>query len=79
MNHRILVTLDDAGLSRLDEVVASLREAGMEIEQVIEPVGTITGSAPDSALAAVEGVEGVDFVEPEQAPYQLPDPDSDVQ
>ncbi|HVK26000.1 MAG TPA: hypothetical protein VM677_31975 [Actinokineospora sp.] len=79
MTHRILVTLDDAGMSRVDEVVASLRAAGMEIEQVIEPVGTITGSAPDSALEAVQEVEGVDYVEPEQAPYQLPDPDSDVQ
>ncbi|CRK57422.1 hypothetical protein [Alloactinosynnema sp. L-07] len=79
MTHRILVTLDDTGLSHLDKVVADLREAGMRIEQVIEPVGTITGSAPEEALAAVQEVEGVDYVEPEQAPYQLPDPDSDIQ
>lgn len=76
---RVMVTLDDAGLSRVDEVVAELRRAGMDVEQVIEPVGTITGSVPLDALDAVQDVTGVDFVEPQIAAFQIPDPDDDIQ
>ncbi|SDI05659.1 hypothetical protein SAMN05192558_101834 [Actinokineospora alba] len=76
---RVMVTLDDAGLSRVDEVVAELRRAGMDVEQIIEPVGTITGSVPLDALDAVQDVTGVDFVEPQVAAFQIPDPDDDIQ
>lgn len=76
---RVMVTLDDAGLSRVEEVVAELRQAGMDVEEVIEPVGTITGSVPVDALNAVQGVSGVDFVEPQIAAFQIPDPDEDIQ
>ncbi|MBC6450595.1 hypothetical protein [Actinokineospora xionganensis] len=76
---RVMVTLDDAGLSRVDEVVAELRQAGMEVEEVIAPVGTITGSVPPESLDAVQGVPGVDFVEAQIAAFQIPDPDEDLQ
>jgi subtilisin family serine protease len=76
---RVMVTLDDAGMSRVAQVIADLREAGMEIEEVIEPIGTITGSVPIDALDAVQDVSGVDVVEPQHRSIGIPDPDSDIQ
>ena len=73
---QISVTVDDG--HAIEEVVAGLRARGMEIAQVLDGIGVITGSAPDDvrpALAAVEGVASVD----EQLTHQLPPPDAPVQ
>ncbi|MGQ0839047.1 hypothetical protein [Actinokineospora sp.] len=76
---RVLVTVDDAGLARLTELVADLRDAGLLVEEVLEPIGTITGSVAVDSLAALSEVSGVDGVEPQLASFQIPEPDSDVQ
>jgi hypothetical protein len=70
------VTVDDE--HAIDEVAAGLRARGMEVGEVLEGIGVITGSAPDEVradLAAVEGVASVD----EQLTHQLPPPDAPVQ
>jgi hypothetical protein len=70
------VTVDDG--HAIEEVAAGLRARGMEVAQVLDGIGVITGSAPDDvrrALATVEGVASVD----EQLTHQLPPPDAPVQ
>ncbi|HET6260337.1 hypothetical protein [Pseudonocardia sp.] len=68
----VTVTVDDAHLAAIDELAARLRAAGMDVEQVLAPVGVITGSAPSGweALADLDGVAGV---EPQRT-MRLPPP-----
>ena len=62
----------------IEEVAAGLRARGMEVAQVLDGIGVITGSAPDDVrhtLADVEGVASVD----EQLTHRLPPPDAAIQ
>jgi hypothetical protein len=74
----LAVSVDDAHLDRIEHVAARLRDAGMRVERSLQTIGTITGSAPESKLAALRATEGVAAVE-RQREYQLPPPDSPVQ
>jgi hypothetical protein len=74
----ITVTVDDAHLDKIDELAAQLRDSGMQIDQVLNEVGVISGSAPYDRrqdLWAVPGVESIEGVRT----YQLPPPDSAIQ
>jgi hypothetical protein len=62
----------------IEEVAAGLRARGMEVAQVLDGIGVITGSAPDDVRHGLAGVEGVTSVD-EQLTYQLPPPDAPVQ
>ena len=73
---QISVTVDDA--HAIEEVAAGLRARGMEVAEVLDGIGMITGSVPDEARDALAGVEGVASVD-EQLTHQLPPPDADVQ
>lgn len=75
---RLSVTVDDGHLPDIGAVAARLRDSGMQVEQVLEGLGVITGSAPATARSALTAVEGVVSVD-EQLTYQLPPPDSPVQ
>jgi hypothetical protein len=73
---QLSVTVDDR--HAIEEVAAVLRARGMQVAQVLDGIGVITGSAPEDirhTLAAVEGVASVD----EQLTHRLPPPDADVQ
>ena len=61
-----------------EDVAERLRARGMEVAQVLDGIGVITGSAPDEVRADLAGVEGVASVD-EQLTHQLPPPDSSVQ
>ena len=50
----------------------------MRVEQVLDGLGIITGSAPDDSRSALTGVEGVASVD-EELTHQFPPPDSPVQ
>jgi hypothetical protein len=74
----VSVTVDDGHLPAIDKVAEALRAQGMQVAQVLDGLGIITGSAPEeskSALTAVEGVVSVD----EELTHQLPPPDAPVQ
>jgi hypothetical protein len=62
----------------IEEVAAGLRARGMEVAQVLDGIGVITGSAPDELRADLAAVDGVANVA-EQVTHQLPDPDADIQ
>ena len=73
---QVSVTVDDA--HAIEEVAAGLRARGMEVAEVLDGIGMITGSVPDEARDALSGVEGVASVD-EQLTHQLPPADADVQ
>ncbi len=75
---QLSVTVDDGHLPVIDAVAAHLRAHGMEVDQVLEGLGVITGSAPSAVRASLTAVEGVVSVD-EQLTYQLPPPDAPVQ
>ena len=72
------VTVDDGHLPAIDKVAEELRARGMEVAQVLDGLGIITGSAPEESRSALTGVEGVASVD-EELTYQLPPPDAPVQ
>ncbi len=73
---QLSVTVGDG--HAIEEVAAGLRARGMEVAQVLEGIGVITGTAPDEVRADLAGVEGVASVD-EQLTHQLPPPDAPVQ
>ncbi len=72
------VTVADSHLGRVEDVARRLRDAGMEVEQVLATIGVITGTLPAAQLAALASIEGVAAVD-EQTRFQIPPPDADVQ
>ena len=73
---QVSVTVDDA--HAIEEVAAGLRARGMEVAEVLDGIGMITGSVPDEDRDSLAGVEGVASVD-EQLTHQLPPPDAPVQ
>lgn len=74
----ITVTVDDAHLADMKDVVEQLRAHGMRVEQVLYSVGIITGCAPDHECSALGAVTGVGSVA-EQQQFRVPHPDSEIQ
>ena len=66
---------DDANLAA---VVQRLCHAGMDVEDVMEEVGVVSGSIVREQLSALSALEGVAHVE-ESRKFQLPPPDSEIQ
>ncbi|MFP2924585.1 hypothetical protein ACLESO_05090 [Pyxidicoccus sp. 3LG] len=62
---------------RMEDVVARLRAAGLDVEQVLEETGVVLGSAAPDRLPALRAVQGA-TVEAQRT-FQLAPPDSDVQ
>jgi hypothetical protein len=76
---KITISVADDALDRIDEVVAALEAGGLHVEQVLRPLGVITGSVEDTQrVQALGAVTGVVAVEPQRT-VQLPPPESDVQ
>ena len=78
MRRRLTVTLADSHAAAAEEVAAALREAGLEVEQVLPALGVVTGLADDEQLAAIAALPGVASVE-EETTFRIPPPDADVQ
>lgn len=74
----IVVSVDDAHLAAMTDVVSALESAGMTVDEAMPVLGTVTGRVRPARLADIGLVEGVAAIE-ESRSYQLPPPDSDVQ
>jgi hypothetical protein len=61
----------------VDDVLADLREAGLEVDQALGDLGIVTGRAAPEAIERMRGLPGV-IVEP-ASEVQLPDPDAPLQ
>lgn len=76
---QVVVSIDDQHIGDIATVVEHLRGAGMQIDQVLDGLGMVTGSVPDEERSEmVVQVLGVTSVE-RQINYRLPPPDSDIQ
>ena len=75
---QLLVTLGDAYLDRAAEVIAHLKKAGLDDVEHLESIGVVKGTAPQSKIAALRTVLGVQAVE-ESEWIQLPPPDEPIQ
>ncbi|WP_020673554.1 hypothetical protein [Amycolatopsis nigrescens] len=71
---KVIVSVAEDRLDTLPEVVVALRAAGMKVDEVLEPLGTVTGSLGSGTVSALESVPGVVAVE-RQHGYQLPPED----
>ena len=78
MPEKITISVADDAIDRIDEVVAALEDGGMHVDQVLRPLGVITGSVDTQRVQALGAVAGVAAVEPQRT-VRLPPPDSDVQ
>jgi hypothetical protein len=74
----VIITVDKEHLSGIQDVGKELGRRGMEVEQVLEAVGIISGSAPDGAQSELEQVPGVASVTGALT-HQIAPPDADVQ
>ena len=74
----INVSVDDTHLGQIDEVVAKLRAAGMNVDRTLATLGSISGHATGDLLHALRQVPGVAAVESERS-FQMPPPDAEVQ
>ena len=72
------VTVDDAHQDQISEVAAALQAAGMQVEQTMETIGVITGSAETSQIGNLSRVAGVANIE-QGHEVQLPPSDSPLQ
>jgi hypothetical protein len=78
MLDRVTVTVDETQLAHLDALVDQLRAAGMQVDQVLRPIGVITGLVTRAQRTVIAAIPGVAAVE-DDISHQLPPPDADVQ
>jgi predicted RNA-binding protein associated with RNAse of E/G family len=71
----VVVTVSDG---RLQQATADLRDAGMDVDDIMDALGMVTGTVAEDAIPALEAVPGVIEVE-RQRTYQVPAPESDIQ
>ena len=74
----VVVTVDEMYVDRIQEVVDALRQAGLDVNQVLGTSGIITGNVEPSKRAILASVPGVVAVEEDQT-VQLAPPDSTIQ
>jgi hypothetical protein len=60
------------------DVAEALRAAGMQVDQVLDDIGMVTGSIDDDAEQSVRTVAGVPSVD-RALGFQLPPPDAPIQ
>lgn len=73
----VSVLIEASPPDNFEDVVARLRAAGLEVEQVLEESGVVLGSAAPERLPALMAVRGA-TVEVQRS-FQLEPPDSSVQ
>ncbi len=74
----ITVTVDDQHADSMYQVAAALRASGMQVSQVLEAIGVITGFVPEGGDTALRSIRGVKSVDP-AVNIELPNPDSPLQ
>lgn len=75
---RVLISVDSAQPGAVARVTSALGSLGFQTAEVLEELGTITGSCPEDQVDAVRRVAGVLSVERESG-IELPAPDSAIQ
>lgn len=76
MKPAVIVTM--SGERKLSDVVRDLRAAGLDVDQVLEATGIVTGTADSGTHAKLRRIRGVSDVSPDH-PVDIGPPDSEVQ
>jgi hypothetical protein len=71
------LAVSDSYMDKFEEVADATRKAGLEIDQKMPLIGTISGKIEDTQLEALKKISGVE-VEISQG-IKLPDPGSEIQ
>ena len=74
----ISVSVDDAHIDQIEQVVQRLQVAGMIIDSTSPLIGVISGKVDADQLTALRNCEGVQDIEMDRT-YQIAPPDSDIQ
>jgi len=74
----ISILLDDKHVHRIHEVAKEAKIAGMDVHQILETSGVLTGLVDRSEIARLRKISGVASVE-EEKQFQIAPPESDVQ
>jgi hypothetical protein len=77
-NVNLSIAVDEQYLDQMLEVAQNLQSAGMNVEQLLEKIGIITGSCDSEKVEALSQVAGVSHVEISRV-YKLAPPESDIQ
>ncbi|UKO99138.1 ketohydroxyglutarate aldolase [Nostoc sp. UHCC 0870] len=77
-NVNLSIAVDEKYIDHIQEVAQNLESSGMNVGQLLENLGIITGSCDSEKVDALAQVEGVSHVELSRE-YKLPPPESDVQ
>ena len=67
-----------SGEQSLNEVKKKVKKAGFTVEQVLDEIGCITGSASDDVAQHLRALPGVADVSPEAPPVNIGPPDAPV-
>ncbi len=78
MSH-INVSIDDEHLGSIGSIARALQDKGMQVEQVLDGVGIITGSVTDERRLLLASVPGVAAIVDDSLTCQLPSPDAGIQ
>lgn len=60
---QVIVTIREDYLDAFDPVVDALQAAGLEVDDVLDFIGQVTGRCAADGLSLLQAVDGVDFVE----------------
>lgn len=71
---KIMVSVDDDSLTDLPRLMTDLRQAGLKVDEVLENLGTVTGSIATDAVEDLLAVPGVENVEWQRDIHIIADP-----
>jgi hypothetical protein len=74
----VIVTLTGEHRERIEHVADALRAAGLQVTQVLEELGQVTGAVREDRLDALRAVVGVQSVD-RSGEVRIAPPDSPVQ
>jgi hypothetical protein len=69
---QVVISVADDQVGDMASVVEALRHAGLQVVEVLDSVGVVTGTVDGDALGSLSTVPGVAEVERSRV-YQLPD------
>lgn len=72
---RVMVSIDDDSMTDLPRLVADLRQAGLQVDEVLDALGTVTGSIDRESVESLLAVPGVAHVEWQRDIHLPPDPE----
>jgi len=72
------VSIDDEHLEQISAVAEELSGHGLQVGQVLEGLGVITGEVAEDKQESLRAVAGVESVDPEMD-VRIPPPDAPVQ